>query len=67
MIQFMYYESEVVKVKKKMGRPTDNPKVRCVQAKLDEDTSAILISFCKDTGVTESEAIRKAIRKLNEK
>jgi hypothetical protein len=52
---------------RKMGRPTDNPKVRCVQAKLDEDTSAILISYCKDTGVTESEAIRKAIRKLNEK
>ena len=55
-------------MQKKMGRPTDNPKVRCVQAKLDEDTNAILTRYCKDAGVTESEAVRRAIRGLlNEK
>jgi len=58
----------VVRVQKKMGRPTDNPKVRCVQAKLDKDTNAILTRYCKDAGVTESEAVRRAIRGLlNEK
>jgi hypothetical protein len=48
----------------KLGRPTDNPKIRRVQAKLDEDTNAILIRYCENTGVTESEAIRRAIRGL---
>jgi len=59
----------VLKIKNlKLGRPTDNPKIRRVQAKLDEDTNAILIQYCKDTGITESEAIRRAIRRLlNEK
>lgn len=51
---------------KKIGRPTDNPKIRCVQAKLDEDTSAILRVYCDKEGLTESEAIRRAIKKLND-
>jgi hypothetical protein len=49
---------------KKMGRPTDNPKVRHVQAKLDEDATTILGMYCDKKGVTESEAIRRGIRKL---
>lgn len=50
---------------KRMGRPTSNPKIRKVQAKIDEETDAILTMYCKDKGVTESEAIRRGIRKLN--
>ena len=49
---------------KKMGRPTDDPKIRFIQARLDEDTSAILNMYCDKKGVTESEAIRRGIRKL---
>ena len=49
----------------KLGRPTDNPKVRRVQAKLDEDTAAILNWYCTEHSVSESEAIRRAIKKLN--
>ena len=51
---------------KKIGRPTDNPKVARVQAKLDEDTRAILTMYCEEKRVTESEAIRRGIRKLGD-
>lgn len=47
-----------------MGRPTDNPKIRIVHAKIDEDTSAILDMYCEDKQVNNSEAIRRGIRKL---
>lgn len=51
---------------KKLGRPTNNPKIARVQAKLDEDTRAILTMYCEEKKVTESEAIRRGIRKLGE-
>lgn len=50
----------------KMGRPTDNPKIRRVQAKLDEDTSAILSEYCEQEQVTESEGVRRGVRKLSD-
>ena len=49
---------------KKMGRPTDNPKIRIVHAKIDEDTSAILDMYCEDKQVNNSEAIRRGIHLL---
>lgn len=51
---------------RKVGRPTDSPKVKKVQAKLDEDTLLILTEYCQTHGVNESEAIRRGIRKLND-
>jgi antitoxin component of RelBE/YafQ-DinJ toxin-antitoxin module len=51
-------------VQKKMGRPTDNPKNRLIQAKLDENASAMLERYCKYTGCTVSEAVRQAIKRL---
>jgi len=51
---------------KKRGRPSSNPKLRKVQAKLDEETDAILVAYCDEKQVTESEAIRTGIRKLND-
>ncbi len=53
-----------MEVPKKVGRPTLSPKNRRVQAKLDEETDAILIEYCQTHQVTESEAIRRAIRLL---
>lgn len=50
----------------KMGRPTSNPKVARVQAKLDEDTKAILTLYCEQKKVTESEAVRRGIWKLSD-
>lgn len=53
-----------MEVPRKVGRPTNNPKNRRVQAKLDEETDAILMEYCQIHHITESEAIRHAIRLL---
>lgn len=53
-----------MEVPRKVGRPTMSPKNRRVQAKLDEETDAILVEYCQKHQVTESEAIRQAIRLL---
>lgn len=52
-------------IPRKAGRPTTNPKNRRVQAKLDEETDAILMEYCRAHQLTESEAIRCAIRLLS--
>lgn len=49
---------------RKMGRPTDNPKIFQVVVKLDEDSNQILLDYCKETGSTRSEAVRFAILRL---
>lgn len=46
------------------GRPTRSPKSRKIQSRIDEDTDSILIEYCNKKNITESEAIRYAIRKL---
>ena len=48
------------------GRPTKEPKNRKVQSRVDEDTDGILIAYCEQEKVSESEAIRIGIRKLAE-
>lgn len=46
------------------GRPTREPKNRKIQCRIDEDTDGILMAYCEEKCVSESEAIRKGIRKL---
>lgn len=46
------------------GRPTRSPKNRKIQCRIDEETDSILMAFCEEKKVTESEAIRTGIRKL---
>lgn len=48
----------------KMGRPTDNPKTKKVAARLDEESSTILESYCQQEKVTIGEGIRRGIKKL---
>lgn len=50
--------------KKRAGRPTDNPKLKPRQVRLDEETSVILEKYCKQEGIAQSEGIRRGIRKL---
>ena len=50
--------------KNKAGRPTDNPKLRPRQVRLDEETSAILEKYCRQEGIAQSEGIRRGIRRL---
>ena len=53
--------------KKKLGRPTDNPKTAHMQVRLDKETLNILDEHCKKNNLTRSQGIRDAIRKLDEK
>lgn len=55
-----------IKEKKKMGRPTDNPKPYRVGFRLDEESKAILDDYCREKDVSISEAGNIAIKKLKE-
>ena len=51
--------------RKKMGRPTDNPKGRPIHVRLDAEADAILEAYCVRENVTRAEAIRRGISLLN--
>lgn len=53
--------------KKKMGRPTDNPKTAQFSVRFDETTLEILDDFCRKNGMTRPQGVREAVRKLKEK
>lgn len=53
--------------KKKMGRPTDNPKTAQFSVRFDEPTLKILDDFCRKNGITRPQGVREAVRKLKEK
>jgi len=50
--------------KKKMGRPTDNPKPIKLSVRMDEKTLEILDEYCKREGTTRMEGIRHGIHRL---
>lgn len=50
--------------KKKMGRPTDNPKRHEIKARIDDESLQILTDYCKLKGKTKAEAIRDGISRL---
>lgn len=50
--------------KKKMGRPTDNPKPYKLTVRLDEEAMQILNEYTKQENVKQMEAIRRGIKKL---
>ena len=52
--------------KKKMGRPTDNPKTRQVGIRLDQKCQDILDKYTEQYGVNVAEAARRGIMKLEE-
>ena len=49
---------------KKRGRPTDNPKPFRIAVKMDAKTKDILERYCKQENVTQMEAARRGIQKL---
>lgn len=65
----MGFKSEVniVPEKKKMGRPTDNPKTTQFSVRFDEATLKILDEYCNDNNLTRPQGVREAVRKLKEK
>ncbi|MDY3006017.1 hypothetical protein [Anaerococcus porci] len=52
--------------KKKMGRPTDNPKVDSLNVRLDREASDILRKYAKKYNITRTESARIGIKKLKE-
>lgn len=55
-----------MELKKRQGRPTDDPKTTQASIRLNEDSRQILLEYCTKMGVGRSEAIRIAILKLLE-
>ncbi|MDR2932110.1 MAG: hypothetical protein LBV27_03285 [Oscillospiraceae bacterium] len=52
--------------KKKMGRPTDNPKDTSIHVRLDAECKTILTQYCEQEQVTKMEATRRGIKKLKD-
>lgn len=52
--------------KKKMGRPTDNPKGVSIHVRLDQEADEILRAYCEQEQVTKMEATRRGIKKLKD-
>lgn len=52
---------------KKLGRPTDNPKPYKITVRIDEESKKILDEYCLKENVNQMEAVRRGIKKLDEK
>ena len=55
-----------VEGKKKMGRPTDSPKKKPRQVRLDDECNEILEKYCSQEKIPQSEGIRRGIKRLRE-
>lgn len=51
---------------KKMGRPTNNPKIERITVRLDGESLKTLSSYCEQEKVERAEAIRRGIKKLED-
>jgi hypothetical protein len=52
--------------KKKIGRPTDNPKGTSIHVRLDKECEQILSKYCEQEQTTKMEATRRGIKKLKD-
>lgn len=52
--------------KKKMGRPTDNPKPHRAVVRMDDTTNTILERYITQENISKMEGIRRGIQKLEE-
>ncbi len=50
--------------KKKMGRPTDNPKNKVVRLRVDDDTDSKLNFCCEKLQKSKSDVIRQGIDQI---
>lgn len=49
---------------KKMGKPTDSPKVNDVKVRLNDEMHKKLLEYCEKNNITKAEAIRQGIHLL---
>lgn len=50
----------------KLGRPTDNPKPYKITVRIDEQSKSIIDKYCKKNAVSQMEAVRRGIKKLEQ-
>ncbi|HEY4534277.1 MAG TPA: hypothetical protein VIG61_09000 [Fusobacterium sp.] len=50
--------------KKKIGRPTNDPKDVKLTVRVNKTTNEILEKFCKENNLTKVEGVREAINRL---
>lgn len=60
-------EAVLTENKKKMGRPTDNPRPHSLTIRISDADKRILEEYCAKTGVNRTEAISRGIGKLQQK
>ncbi|WP_195377024.1 hypothetical protein [Anaerotruncus rubiinfantis] len=53
--------------KKKLGRPTDSPKIHTIRVRLDERSYQILSTYCERNHKSIAEGVRDGIERLEEK
>lgn len=56
----------VVVEKKKMGRPTDNPKTNNYRIRMTDEELSKLEECCRETGLSKADVIRLGIDKVYE-
>ncbi|MGI5967722.1 hypothetical protein [Anaerotruncus rubiinfantis] len=52
-------------MKKKMGRPTDKPKITQIAVRFDSETLQILDAYCEQERIGRSEGVRRAVQKYS--
>ena len=50
--------------KKKMGRPTDNPRTGVFQVRTTDEDEKMLAFCCKETGRSKADIIRYGLKKV---
>lgn len=48
----------------KRGRPTENPKLYRVTARLDEKSQKVLDAYCRQEHISKMEGVRRGVKKL---
>lgn len=50
--------------KKKMGRPTNDPKTVKLTVRINEETNQTLEDYCKVNNISKADGVREAISRL---
>ena len=56
----------IIDTKKKMGRPTDNPKDTSIRFRVDSDTVAKLSECSEKLKMSKSEVLRLGVKKVHD-
>ena len=64
MCIIMTVKSEVMKMSPRTGRPTDNPKPYKLTVRVDEESKRILDQYSEQEKISQMEAIRRGIKRL---